>query len=88
VASYSSFEELNPWQKCRKGRIWVNYFQNTRIDKRDFDMPQNRKWATRWTTRHIAEGFGRFYFNQYAHYLSIGRGALSEIKDDLIIYLD
>ena len=88
MASYTSFEELDCWQKCRDVRIWVNTFLNTKIDKRDFDMHQNLRRAARSTTRNIAEGFGRFHFKENAQYCRISRGSLFEIKDDFIICLD
>lgn len=88
MASYTTFEELDSWQKCRKLRIWINTFLNTKVDKRDFDMHQNLRRAARSTTRNIAEGFGRFHFKENMQYCRISRGSLFEIKDDLIICVD
>lgn len=88
MASYTTFEELDAWQKCRQLRIWINAFLQTKIDKRDFDMHQNLRRAARSTTRNIAEGFGRFHFKENIQYCRISRGSLFEIKDDLIICVD
>lgn len=88
MASYTSFEELDSWQKCRKLRIWIDSFLKEKIDKRDFDMHQNLRRAARSTTRNIAEGFGRFHFKENVQYCRISRGSLFEIRDDLIICVD
>lgn len=88
MASYTSFEELDSWQKCRELRIWVDAFLKNKIDKRDFDLHQNLRRAARSTTRNIAEGFGRFHFKENVQYCRISRGSLFEIKDDLIICVD
>lgn len=88
MASYTSFEELDSWQKCRELRIWVDTFLNNKIDKRDFDLHQNLRRAARSTTRNIAEGFGRFHFKENVQYCRINRGSVFEIKDDLLICVD
>ena len=88
MASYTSFEQLDSWQKCRELRIWVDTFLKNKIDKRDFDLHQNLRRAARSTTRNIAEGFGRFHFKENVQYCRISRGSVFEIKDDLIICMD
>ncbi len=88
MPSYTSFEELDCWQRCRDVRIWVESFIHTNINKGDFDMIQNIRRAARSTTRNIAEGFGRFHYKENIQYCRISRGSLFEIKDDLICCLD
>ncbi len=88
MPSYTSFEELDCWQKCRKVRIWIEDFIDNKINGKDFDMIQNLRRAGRSTTRNIAEGFGRFHYKENIQFCRISRGSLFEIKDDLIICVD
>ncbi|WP_420398879.1 four helix bundle protein [Flagellimonas sp.] len=88
MPSYTSFEQLECWQKCRKVRIWVDSFLKAKIDKKDYDLVQNLRRAARSTTRNIAEGFGRFHYKENIQFCRISRGSLFEIKEDLIICMD
>ncbi len=88
MSSYTSFEELDCWQKCQKVKLWLENFIANKIDRKDFDMIQNLRRAGRSTTRNIAEGFGRFHFKENMQYCRISRGSLFEIKDDLITCVD
>jgi four helix bundle protein len=44
--------------------------------------------ASRSTTHNIAEGFGRFHYQENAQFCRISRGSLHELKDQLICSLD
>ncbi len=87
MASYSSFEQLDCYQKCRVLRKWIVSF----LDKqniRDRDIRQNIIRAGRSTTRNIAEGFGRHHHKENIQYCRISRGSLHEILDDFNIVVD
>ena len=71
MPSYTSFEELDCWRKCRAVRRWVEAFINDKIEKKDFDMVQNLRRAARSTTRNIAEGFGRYHYKENTQYCRI-----------------
>lgn len=86
MASYTSFEELDCYQKCRALRKWIHKFLgDNKI--RDRDIVQNIMRAGRSTTRNIAEGFGRHHHKENMQYCRISRGSIHEILDDFnIIY--
>lgn len=88
MATYHSFEELDCWQKCRKVRVWVFHFIKLKLRKRDKDLTDNLRRASRSITRNIAEGFGRFHFKENIRFCRISRGSLFEIRDDLLICVD
>lgn len=88
MASYTSFEELDCWQKCRSVKVWVDNFLKTRIPKNDFDMQQNLRRAARSFTRNIAEGFGRYHHKENIQFCLISWASLFEVKDDLLTALD
>jgi four helix bundle protein len=82
MATYTSFKELDCWQKCRAAKIWIYEFLNA-VPKQEFDIHSNMKRAARSTTRNIAEGFGRFHFRENIQFCRIARGSLHELLDDL-----
>ncbi len=87
MASYTSFEELDCYRKCRILRIKMyRLLKDHKI--RDRDMIQNFSRAGRSTTRNIAEGFGRHSHKENIQYCRIARGSLHEILDDLNIFED
>lgn len=87
MATYTSFEELDCYQKCRQVRIWISDFLK-KSNIQDKDMIQNAKRAGRSTTRNIAEGFGRHHHKENMQFCRIARGSLHEILDDLSIGVD
>jgi four helix bundle protein len=44
--------------------------------------------ASRSTTHNIAEGFGRFHYQENMQFCRVSRGSLYELKDQLICSLD
>ena len=44
--------------------------------------------ASRSTTQNIAEGFGRFHYQENIQFCRVSRGSLCELKDQLICSLD
>ena len=87
MPTYTSFEELDCYKKCRAVRIWIHKFI-LEIKLRDFDITQNIKRAGRSTTRNIAEGFGRQHHKENIQYCKISVGSLHEILDDFNIIED
>lgn len=51
------------------------------LPKNEFDLRDNISRAARSTTRKIAEGFGRFYYQENIQFCRIARGSLFEIMD-------
>jgi len=82
MATYTSFTELDCYQKSRDAKIWIISFLKT-IPKNEYDMKDNLLRAARSMTRNIAEGFGRFHFKENIQYVRIARGSATECQDDL-----
>ena len=83
--AYKDFTSLRCWQDCREVKL---FFYNKILpllpkeEKHNIDF-QIRKSA-RSTTANIAEGVGRFHYQEAIQFLRISRGSLNELKDDLI----
>jgi four helix bundle protein len=84
----NSFEELDCWKLAREIRNEV------RILVKKFPIEEKNKLtdqmirASRSVTNNIAEGFGRFHYQENIQYCRTSRGSLSELKDHLTIALD
>jgi four helix bundle protein len=83
-----SFEDLEAWQKARKlvqevYTITGGYpHQEARVL-----VPQTRRSITS-VAANIAEGFGRYHFQEARQYFRMARGSLMETKSHLYLALD
>ncbi|MBA4055573.1 MAG: four helix bundle protein [Marivirga sp.] len=83
-----TFEDLDCWKKTTLLRRTLS-----EIVKR---FPQDEKYklvdqiirASRSVTANIAEGFGRFHYQEYVQYCRQSRGSLYEVIDHLIVACD
>ena len=82
MPTYTSFKQLDCWQKSRDVKVWINEFLEE-LPKREFDIRDNMIRAARSSTRNIAEGFGRYHFKENIQFCRISRGSLFELLDDL-----
>ena len=53
-----------------------------------YSLVDDMKRAARSTTHNLAEGFGRFHFQENVQFCRISRGSLYELIDQLITSLD
>ncbi|MBB1284709.1 four helix bundle protein [Flavisolibacter sp. BT320] len=83
MSSFTSFEQLECWKACREVVKWVR-ISVSKLPAREFDLKDNISRAARSTTRNIAEGFGRYHFQENIQFCRISRGSLFEIIDDMI----
>jgi len=83
------FTSLEVWQKNRKVKL---FFYNDIIK----DLPPEEKYALGQQIRraaisitaNIAEGYGRFHYQEGLQFYRISKGSLYELKDHLITCLD
>jgi four helix bundle protein len=87
--AYKDFTSLVAWQKAREVKL---FFYNKILPK----LPKEEKYnldiqirkASISTTSNIAEGYGRFHFQEGIQFYRISRGSLYELKDHLISCFD
>ena len=53
-----------------------------------YSLVDDMKRAARSTSHNVAEGFGRFHFQENIQFCRISRGSLYELMDQLITSLD
>ncbi len=78
-----SLKDLKCWQACRDVRIFIMHIANRFPKDEMYDLTSNIRRAARSTTRNIAEGHGRFHYQENIQFCRISRGSLLEIVDDL-----
>ena len=86
--SFRSFEELDCWQACRKVRPFISKLIKSHPKDEKYRLADDMLRAARSTTHNIAEGFGRFHFQENIQFCRMSRGSLYELKDQLICSLD
>ncbi|WP_426668607.1 four helix bundle protein [Mucilaginibacter sp. McL0603] len=80
----NSFEDLETWQKCRLLRIDIALLLKQFPDEEKYRLIDQLKRASRSVTANIAEGHGRFHYQDNLKFCRNARGSLNEILDHLI----
>lgn len=86
--AHRGFEELEVWKEARKLRLEVyGLTKQLPADEKFVLVPQMRRAALS-VTNNIAEGHGRFHYQENAQFLRLARGSLEEVLDDLSVCED
>ncbi len=88
MATLKSFEELDVWKECRLLRIRISELTLKLPKQEEYRLKDQLLRASRSVTANIAEGYGRFHFQENIQFCRQARGSLSEIKDHLITAVD
>src|SRR5688572_20634120 len=82
--SYQSFEELKVWQQCREFRKSITLLTKKFPPEEKFKLVDQIVRSARSVTANIAEGHGRYHFQENIQFCRQARGSLSETMDHLI----
>jgi len=83
------FTSLKAWQKVREVKLF--FYKNIlpRLPKEEkYSLDIQIRKASVSSTANIAEGYGRFHYQESIHFYRISRGSLCELKDHLISCFD
>lgn len=86
--SYQGFEELEIWKKGRVLRNEVRVLCKTFPNNERFLLVDQMVRASRSVTANIAEGSGRFHYQEYIQYCRVARGSVTEMLDHFTVALD
>lgn len=86
--SLRSFEELEVYKKARVFRKEVSVLCKALPKEELYKLVDQMKRASRSVTNQIAEGCGRFHYQENIQFCRIARGSLDEMHDHLNICLD
>jgi four helix bundle protein len=84
----NSFEELEVWKECRKFRIEVSRTVKTFPPEEKYRLVDQLLRSSRSPTANIAEGHGRYHYQENIQFCRQARGSLSESMDHLICAFD
>jgi len=86
--SFKSFEDLECWKACTDVRRFMTELVKKYPKAEKYSLVDDMKRAARSTTHNLAEGFGRFHFQENVQFCRISRGSLYELIDQLITSKD
>ncbi|MCF8381898.1 MAG: four helix bundle protein [Bacteroidales bacterium] len=84
----STFETLEVWKKARELRINISKLSKTFSPEEKYKLTDQIIRASRSVTANIAEGHGRFHFQENIQFCRQARGSLYELIDHFYIALD
>jgi four helix bundle protein len=80
----SSFEDLETWQRCRQFRKEISLLLKKFPGDEKYRLIDQLTRASRSVTANIAEGYGRFHYQDNLKFCRNARGSLNEVLDHLI----
>ncbi len=84
----NAFEELVVWQEARKFRKEISMLTKSFPAEEKYKLIDQLKRSSRSITANIAEGYGRYHFQENVQFCRQARGSLTETLDHLICALD
>ncbi len=81
----SDFRDLDVWKKCRDIRIMIWKLCKRFPAEEKFRLADQMIRASRSSTANIAEGYGRFHFQENIQFCRQSRGSLFELIDHLLV---
>ncbi len=88
MSSFKCFEEIEAWKKSRELARLVYSVSGKGNFSRDFPLRDQIRKASISTMSNIAEGFERKGHSEFAHFLSIAKGSVGELRSQLYLALD
>ena len=83
--NYNDFRDLEVWQRCReiRKRIWQLCKEFPKEEK--YRLSDQMIRASRSSTACLAEGYGRFHYQENIQFCRQSRGSLYELIDHLLV---
>lgn len=86
--SIRTFEELEVWKKAREVRLFIQKVMKKFPPEEKYALAIQIRKSSRSITNNIAEGYGRFFYQENIQFCRISRGSLSESLDHMIVAFD
>ena len=75
---YQSFTELTVWQEARKFQLFIFNLANSFPNQEKFRLSDQMIRSSRSISSNIAEGHGRYHYQEQIQFCRAARGSLSE----------
>jgi len=86
--AFKSFEELEVYKAAREYRKKIYRLIKELPDEEKYNLAGQMRRAALSLTNNIAEGHGRYFFQENIQFCRVSRGSLMEIIDDLNVCID
>ncbi|AMQ54759.1 four helix bundle protein [Algoriphagus sanaruensis] len=86
--SIRTFEDFEVWKKGREVRLFVQKVVKNFPPEEKYALAIQIRKSSRSITNNIAEGYGRFFYQENIQFCRISRGSLSESLDHMIVAFD
>lgn len=83
-----TFEDLEVWKSARELRIFVSKVVKRFPVEEKYKLTDQALRSSRGITNQIAEGFGRYHYQENIQYCRQARGSLCETLDHMIVAFD
>jgi four helix bundle protein len=88
MATFKKFEDMQAWQKARQATRMIYELTAKGRFAGDYGLRDQIQRASVSIMANIAEGFGRHSDKEFANFLNIAHGSVSEVQSHLYIALD
>jgi four helix bundle protein len=88
MKSYGTFEDLEVYKAARDFRKQIYSLIKELPDEEKFNLTSQMRRAATSLTNNIAEGNGRYHYQESIQFCRQARGSLAELIDDLNICID
>ena len=85
---YETFEDLEVWKLGKAIRTEFPHLAKVLPTEERYRLADQVIRASRSVTANIAEGFGRFHYQENIQFCRQARGSLMELIDHLTVFLD
>lgn len=86
--SYKSFEELETYKMAREFRKKIYGLAKKLPKHEEYNLAGQMRRASTSLTNNIAEGHGRYHYQENIQFCRQSRGSLAELVDDINICID
>ncbi len=83
-AEFRTFEDLECWKACRDLRRFAAIITKQLPREENYRLKDQILRAARSSTANIAEGYGRFHYQENMQYCRNARGSVYEVLDHFI----
>jgi four helix bundle protein len=83
-----SFQDLKAWQLARELRNKIYPLVDVLPDEEKYNLKSQLRRAAVSVTANIAEGYGRYHYQENIQFCRVARGSLYEIQDHLFTCKD
>ena len=88
MGRFTSFEEVNSWQKARIFNKQLYLLTDKTNFKKDFDLVRQIRRASISISSNIAEGFERNTDKEFIYFLYVAKASVGEVRSQLYLAFD